>query len=295
MATPNLNITHIVSSQAQKEVTANEAFDALDVALCDEVALDFTAGNVTVADADFRANIALRTANLSVARDLTVPAIKRLFIVNNADGTNVCSVKRGSTTVAVAASAVAVLYTDGTANGLFQVAATGGGGGYQPLDADLTALAGIGSNGLLAHTGAGTAAARTLTSTTLTVTNGDGASGNPTVELPAQPFDIASFYPGVPGNSQVLLRFVATRAVTLPSSLTGSQGSAGAASTGTATIDVKKNGSNVGTVVFTASATATFTAGSPISLAAGDILTLVAPASADATLADIAITLAGTR
>lgn len=56
----------------------------------------------------------------------------------------------------------------------------------QAADADLTAIAAISSNGLIARTGAGTAAARTLTagSAAVSVTNGDGVSGNPTVDLP---------------------------------------------------------------------------------------------------------------
>lgn len=56
----------------------------------------------------------------------------------------------------------------------------------QGYDADLAALAALSSTGLLARTGAGTAAARTVTgSTGLTVTNGDGVSGNPTLTLDA--------------------------------------------------------------------------------------------------------------
>jgi hypothetical protein len=52
----------------------------------------------------------------------------------------------------------------------------------QALDADLTAIAGLSSNGLVARTGAGTAAARTVTAGTgITVTDGDGVAGNPTV------------------------------------------------------------------------------------------------------------------
>lgn len=57
----------------------------------------------------------------------------------------------------------------------------------QAHDADLDALAGLAANGLVARTGAGTAAARTLTGTSgeVAVTNGDGVAGHPTVSLPS--------------------------------------------------------------------------------------------------------------
>lgn len=56
--------------------------------------------------------------------------------------------------------------------------------GKQPLDADLTALAALATNGLIARTGAGTVAARTVTagSNKISVSNGDGVAGNPTVD-----------------------------------------------------------------------------------------------------------------
>ena len=55
----------------------------------------------------------------------------------------------------------------------------------QPLDSDLTALAGASANGLWTRTGTGTGQARTITGTAnqITVTNGDGVSGNPTLAL----------------------------------------------------------------------------------------------------------------
>ncbi len=58
---------------------------------------------------------------------------------------------------------------------------------FQPLDADLTALAAFdATTGLVARTGAGAFTRRSLATASsgrITVTNGDGASGNPTVDL----------------------------------------------------------------------------------------------------------------
>ncbi len=54
----------------------------------------------------------------------------------------------------------------------------------QAYDADLAAVTGLASNGLITRTGAGTAAVRSVASGTgITVTNGDGVSGNPTVAV----------------------------------------------------------------------------------------------------------------
>jgi len=56
--------------------------------------------------------------------------------------------------------------------------------GAQPLDPELTALSSA-TNGILAITAAGTAASRTITGTApITVVNGDGVAGNPTISLP---------------------------------------------------------------------------------------------------------------
>ncbi|NGX96786.1 MAG: hypothetical protein G4V63_16695, partial [Candidatus Afipia apatlaquensis] len=57
----------------------------------------------------------------------------------------------------------------------------------QAYDSDLAALAANSTNGIWARTGAGTGSARTITGTAneITVTNGDGVSGNPTASLPS--------------------------------------------------------------------------------------------------------------
>src|SRR5512134_478540 len=123
MASPNLNITHVAAAQNQKEVTINDAIDALDRAMGNVLVVDFTAGNVTLTDAQFRGAVAFVAANLSVTRDLTVPQIKRLFAVSNAAGTAALTIKRGTGAVEVAAGTAILAYTDGTANGLVALSA----------------------------------------------------------------------------------------------------------------------------------------------------------------------------
>jgi len=60
----------------------------------------------------------------------------------------------------------------------------GASGGAQAWAAILDAIAALSTTGLIARTGAGTVAARTLQQGTgVTITNGDGVSGNPTISM----------------------------------------------------------------------------------------------------------------
>ena len=110
------------------------------------------------------------------------------------------------------------------------------------------------------------------------------------------PYDIGVYFPGQPEAGATLLQLVASRAFTLPADLTGSQGYAGTAPTAQADLDIQKNGASIGTITFAAAAsTATFSFASEVAFAAGDRLTVLAPGSQDASLADISITFKGTR
>ena len=57
--------------------------------------------------------------------------------------------------------------------------------GYQPIDSDLTAIAALAANGILARTATGAFSVRAITQPAagITVSNGDGVSGNPTLAL----------------------------------------------------------------------------------------------------------------
>lgn len=110
------------------------------------------------------------------------------------------------------------------------------------------------------------------------------------------PYDLPMFFPGAMTSSQTLARILFTRTVVFPSSLTGSQCSAGTAATGSTTVTLNKNGSSIGTLVWAASGTVpTITFSSSVTFNAGDLLTVVGPATADATLAAISLTIAATR
>ena len=110
----------------------------------------------------------------------------------------------------------------------------------------------------------------------------------------ARPPAFAAFVGGKPTASEVVALIAVPVACTLPAGLTGSIVKAGVAATASAALSVRKNGSQFGTATFAAAGTtATLAVASATTFAAGDLLSIVAPASADATLADIAITLVG--
>lgn len=123
-----------------------------------------------------------------------------------------------------------------------------------------------------------------------------GATALEFVAVPALPYLLAFDAPGVPTASMVVFHHVFTQAVSFVASLTDSYVKAGTAATAQTDFDLKKNGSSIGTVRFAAAGTtASYVSISASSWVAGDILTLIAPASPDATIADIWGTLVGVR
>lgn len=112
---------------------------------------------------------------------------------------------------------------------------------------------------------------------------GGDSNGGASV-APSVLYDIGGSTFQVPDNGAVLQRFMAVRDYRMPTSLTGSFASSAVATTGAAAYPIKKNGVSIGTIDYAAAATAgTFTFVADVDFAAGDVLTVEAPATADAT------------
>jgi hypothetical protein len=126
------------------------------------------------------------------------------------------------------------------------------------------------------------------------------AVGSNTTQLATTAFVAAGKYYDVTGGAagaitanQVLTLHVAARTLNFPASLAGSQGYVVTAPTASNTFTLAVNGATVGTMVFAAgSHTASFTTSSgAFTMTPGQYLTVIAPASADTTMATVSFTL----
>lgn len=107
---------------------------------------------------------------------------------------------------------------------------------------------------------------------------------------------IAFFFTSTPASNEVLALYTACESISLPANFTGAVGNVGTNPTGSFVLNVQKNGATVGTITIATGGGFTFatSGGSAVSLVSGDQLKVVAPASADATIANVSITLKGT-
>jgi hypothetical protein len=245
----NLNLSQVAASQNQKEVTINDQAGELDAALTEQFEADVSSGNVALTAAQYRRAVHIKATGAATAgRTVTLQAIKKLSVISNLSTTDSVDFILGSATIALdpaadaASPTMALVYTDGTADGLFAVSSGVGGGG--------------------------------------------GGSTNA---------DYAFYFPGAYSAGAIMARIEVGRDFTLPIGLTGSQASAGTAATGSTVLDIYKNGSPIATVTFSAAGTTgSFSMAGAVGFVAGDLLEILNEDPADATLADVSVTLVGT-
>jgi hypothetical protein len=250
----------------------------------------------------------ITASGAAVARDVTLPGTVEKMGVFLAAAANVgtVSLKVGSTTKTFTPGVSAIIFTDGTINGLEAF--------YLPASVvdtltDLTDFPAnyVGAALKLLRVNAGATAVEFHTQIlddTNDVNITSAADGDALVwdSTPGEwvnqvrGYDIGCYAAGVMTNAEIFGKFVAPRSFRVPSGAAGSYGKATTAATGSTTVTAKKNGSAVGTFVWAAAGTtATITWSSDTDFIAGDVLTLEGPATADATLAGTAITIAGKR
>jgi hypothetical protein len=108
------------------------------------------------------------------------------------------------------------------------------------------------------------------------------------------PYDFGIFFDGVPASLEDIFRVVCVRNFYLRQNLPVSQGFSRVAATAQTDFDIQKNSVSIGTIRWAAAATvATFIFAADVPFTSGDRLQIIAPATADLTLEDISITLAG--
>ena len=105
-------------------------------------------------------------------------------------------------------------------------------------------------------------------------------------------YDIAGGVSGPIAGSQIVLYFIAVRALNIPANFTGSLCVVGTAFTNAATYTIYHNGTSVGTISFAAGGTSgTFSASSAFTLAIGGTIYIGSPSTADPTAQNLTITI----
>ncbi len=105
---------------------------------------------------------------------------------------------------------------------------------------------------------------------------------------------VTGYYASAPTSNLIIGAKVFASVANLPLALAGSYAISHVAATASTTFTISKNGTPFGSFNFAPSATTATFSGPATSFAPGDIITVVAPATADSTLSGVAYTLLGT-
>lgn len=179
--------------------------------------------------------------------------------------------------------------SSGAENGIYVVAASGAPSRATDVDTGAEML------GMAVFVTEGTTNADTLWFCTTNATITIGSTALVFSQIGASVRPIAFFFTTAPTASEVLLLYTACENISLADDFAGSVGDVGTNPTASFALDVQKNGSSIGSITVSTGGTFTFaTTDGAVSLVSGDQLKIVGPGSADATIANVSITLKGT-
>lgn len=112
----------------------------------------------------------------------------------------------------------------------------------------------------------------------------------------AHPYDIAAGFNGILAVNVTLMRYPFPRRVLFKAGFPSSIAVAQMPSSADSVMNIKKNGTNIGTLTFaTGSSVATFSLAEDTIFEVGDVMTVISSATPDYTLGDIGIVFAGFR
>lgn len=143
----NLNLSQMAENQASPELTHNAALAEIDASITESLTVDISAGNATVSSANYRSAVRMYVTGGTAARDVTLPAVKRLVMVHiDSSNTHPVTLIVGTTEIELQPGSKGMAYTDGSANGLETFAITVGNAGA-PFDIT-TFLGGLVADGV---------------------------------------------------------------------------------------------------------------------------------------------------
>jgi hypothetical protein len=290
MATPNINAPEWAAAQETPWLTENQAkriFDAFAVKAPIEDR-NLTAPPGSCADGACYL-IASPASGLWVGREGQMAIA---FGANAASGWVYASVAREGNQLYVRDEAVLIEYISAAwviaSNGVSQLGDLSDVAIIAPVDGDILvyeASSGLWASQQPAAVSGYLAAANNLSD----LANAATARTNLGIIRP-----VAFFFTTAPTASEVMLLYTACESILLADDFAGSAGNVGTNPTASFALNVQKNGASVGTITISTGGGFTFvTSGTTVSLAAGDQIKIVAPATPDATIANVSITLKG--
>lgn len=140
MATPNLNITAMTSTQSQKEVTANAAFTDLDNAICNVITANISAASVGfVMPASTVLNSQIEFVGSAPVAVVTciLPAVKHIYVVRNSTAQDIrlqTSALTNASGCTIVSNTFAIVSHTGSGGLIRHVVSTVGAAASSPYD-----------------------------------------------------------------------------------------------------------------------------------------------------------------